>query len=395
MKAAARGHRPGAARRRRRLRRLRLGAGLPRGPTRQLPLVVHEGNALPGHRQQARRPVHHARRDQLPRHRPAARALHRAADPADDLHPRPGRAARRGAGAPSGSTPTGRRCWSPAAPRAPGGSTSPSPAAARAFAAAGVQVLHVVGPEGEADRGAARPASRRTSCAVRRPDGPRLRRRRRSSSAAPGPTPSPRSPAVGLPAVFVPLPIGNGEQALNARPVVDAGGGLLVADAALTAEWVAATVPDLLTDPARLAAMSAAAVGPDPARRRREAGRDGRSRPREGAPMRVPVPDVLLPADRLGRVHFVGIGGAGLSGIARIMLARGISGQRQRRQGVPRPRGAAGARRHLLRRPRRRPRRATPTRWSSPPPCARTTPRSSRRRAAACGCCPARPRSSR
>jgi UDP-N-acetylmuramate--alanine ligase len=41
--------------------------------------------------------------------------------------------------------------------------------------------------------------------------------------------------------------------------------------------------------------------------------------------MRVPVPDELLPADRLGRVHFVGIGGAGLSGIARIMLARGVA----------------------------------------------------------------------
>jgi UDP-N-acetylmuramate--alanine ligase len=41
--------------------------------------------------------------------------------------------------------------------------------------------------------------------------------------------------------------------------------------------------------------------------------------------MRVPVPDELLPADQLGRVHFVGIGGAGLSGIARIMLARGLS----------------------------------------------------------------------
>lgn len=40
--------------------------------------------------------------------------------------------------------------------------------------------------------------------------------------------------------------------------------------------------------------------------------------------MRVPVPDELLPADRLGAVHFVGIGGAGLSGIARIMLARGV-----------------------------------------------------------------------
>ncbi len=40
--------------------------------------------------------------------------------------------------------------------------------------------------------------------------------------------------------------------------------------------------------------------------------------------MKVRVPDELLPADRLGHVHFVGIGGAGLSAIARIMLARGI-----------------------------------------------------------------------
>jgi UDP-N-acetylmuramate--alanine ligase len=40
--------------------------------------------------------------------------------------------------------------------------------------------------------------------------------------------------------------------------------------------------------------------------------------------MRLAVPEQPLPADRLGRVHFVGIGGAGLSAIARIMLARGI-----------------------------------------------------------------------
>jgi len=37
----------------------------------------------------------------------------------------------------------------------------------------------------------------------------------------------------------------------------------------------------------------------------------------------TPVPAV--PLERLGRVHFVGIGGAGMSGIARIMLARGVS----------------------------------------------------------------------
>ncbi len=40
--------------------------------------------------------------------------------------------------------------------------------------------------------------------------------------------------------------------------------------------------------------------------------------------VKVAVPEELLPADRLGHVHFVGIGGAGLSAIARIMLARGI-----------------------------------------------------------------------
>jgi len=36
------------------------------------------------------------------------------------------------------------------------------------------------------------------------------------------------------------------------------------------------------------------------------------------------VPETILPPERLGTVHFVGIGGAGLSGIARLMLARGV-----------------------------------------------------------------------
>jgi UDP-N-acetylglucosamine--N-acetylmuramyl-(pentapeptide) pyrophosphoryl-undecaprenol N-acetylglucosamine transferase len=65
--------------------------------------------------------------------------------------------------------------------------------------------------------------------------------------------------AVGLPAVYVPLPHGNGEQALNAAPVVAAGGGVLVPDAELTGERVLAELVPLLTDPVRLAAMGAAA----------------------------------------------------------------------------------------------------------------------------------------
>ncbi|OBB19476.1 undecaprenyldiphospho-muramoylpentapeptide beta-N-acetylglucosaminyltransferase [Mycolicibacterium elephantis] len=66
--------------------------------------------------------------------------------------------------------------------------------------------------------------------------------------------------AVGLPAVYVPLPIGNGEQRLNALPVVDAGGGLIVDDAELSPAFVAETVAGLLTDAGRLQSMTAAAA---------------------------------------------------------------------------------------------------------------------------------------
>lgn len=66
--------------------------------------------------------------------------------------------------------------------------------------------------------------------------------------------------AVGLPAAYVPLPIGNGEQRLNAQPVVKAGGGLLVDDAELTADWIRDHVLPVLCDPHRLHGMSRAAA---------------------------------------------------------------------------------------------------------------------------------------
>lgn len=67
--------------------------------------------------------------------------------------------------------------------------------------------------------------------------------------------------AVGLPAFYVPLPHGNGEQEFNARPVVSQGGGRIVADADLTPKYVIEEVIPLLLDPARLAEMSRAAAG--------------------------------------------------------------------------------------------------------------------------------------
>lgn len=62
--------------------------------------------------------------------------------------------------------------------------------------------------------------------------------------------------AVGLPAVFVPLPIGNGEQALNAERVVADGGALLVRDDAFSPEWIRRELIPLATSPERLSAMA-------------------------------------------------------------------------------------------------------------------------------------------
>lgn len=66
--------------------------------------------------------------------------------------------------------------------------------------------------------------------------------------------------ALGIPAVYVPLPIGNGEQRLNAAGVVGAGGGVLVPDEEFTAAWVLEHVVPLVTDAPRLAAMGRAAA---------------------------------------------------------------------------------------------------------------------------------------
>jgi UDP-N-acetylglucosamine--N-acetylmuramyl-(pentapeptide) pyrophosphoryl-undecaprenol N-acetylglucosamine transferase len=66
--------------------------------------------------------------------------------------------------------------------------------------------------------------------------------------------------AIGLPAAYVPLPWGNGEQRRNALPVVEAGGGLLIEDGDLTPELIASRLVPLARDESRLAAMSTAAA---------------------------------------------------------------------------------------------------------------------------------------
>jgi UDP-N-acetylglucosamine--N-acetylmuramyl-(pentapeptide) pyrophosphoryl-undecaprenol N-acetylglucosamine transferase len=142
--------------------------------------------------------------------------------------------------------------------------------AADALAAAGISVLHAHGPKNVLDLPQPRPGDP-PYVAV-----PYLSRMDLAYAAADlavcrsGAMTVAEVSAVGLPAIYVPLPIGNGEQRLNALPVVNAGGGVLVDDADLTPSFIAETVGGLLSDDQRLSAMTSAAVSaghPDAARR--------------------------------------------------------------------------------------------------------------------------------
>jgi UDP-N-acetylglucosamine--N-acetylmuramyl-(pentapeptide) pyrophosphoryl-undecaprenol N-acetylglucosamine transferase len=138
-----------------------------------------------------------------------------------------------------------------------------------AIRSAGVQILHVTGPKnlGEA-QAADSPLSAGTAQANAVPYIvlPYVDRMDLAYAAADfalcraGAMTCAELTAVGLPAAYVPLPIGNGEQRLNALPIVQRGGGLLVEDAELTADWIKTSLLPVLTNIDQVAAMSEAAA---------------------------------------------------------------------------------------------------------------------------------------
>jgi UDP-N-acetylglucosamine--N-acetylmuramyl-(pentapeptide) pyrophosphoryl-undecaprenol N-acetylglucosamine transferase len=67
--------------------------------------------------------------------------------------------------------------------------------------------------------------------------------------------------AIGLPALYIPYPVGNGEQKYNLADVIAAGGGQSVSDAEFTPEYVRSELIPMLSDSKKLAAMSEAAKG--------------------------------------------------------------------------------------------------------------------------------------
>lgn len=133
--------------------------------------------------------------------------------------------------------------------------------AAPQLAAAGISVLHAHGPKNTIDvDGSAADGARYVAV-------PYLSRMDLAYAAADavvcrsGAMTVAEVSAVGLPAFYVPLPHGNGEQELNARPVVRQGGGRIVPDSELTPKYVIDEVIPLLMDSARLTEMGRAAAG--------------------------------------------------------------------------------------------------------------------------------------
>jgi UDP-N-acetylglucosamine--N-acetylmuramyl-(pentapeptide) pyrophosphoryl-undecaprenol N-acetylglucosamine transferase len=222
---------------------------------RELPIVVHEANARPGvaNRVAARMTTHvftasagvrlpHATPIGIPL-RPAIAQLDRAVLRAEARH--------RFGLAPDGPVllVTGGSQGARAINWAVSG-------AADALRAGGVQVLHVTGPQNVVDVAPGTPPYVTV---------PFVEQMQYAYAAADfvvgrcGAMTCAELSAVGLPAVYVPLPLRGGEQRHNAEPIAAAGGAVIVDNDEFTPAWVEANLLPIITDPARVAAMSAAA----------------------------------------------------------------------------------------------------------------------------------------
>jgi UDP-N-acetylglucosamine--N-acetylmuramyl-(pentapeptide) pyrophosphoryl-undecaprenol N-acetylglucosamine transferase len=136
--------------------------------------------------------------------------------------------------------------------------------ALEAIRSVGVQVLHITGPKNS--EGSPQPGAFTASAAVPYVAVSYVDEMDLAYAAADfalcraGANTCAELTAVGLPAAYVPLPIGNGEQRLNAQPIVARGGGLLVDDADLTGEWIKSSLLPVLTNIDQVATMSEAAA---------------------------------------------------------------------------------------------------------------------------------------
>jgi UDP-N-acetylglucosamine--N-acetylmuramyl-(pentapeptide) pyrophosphoryl-undecaprenol N-acetylglucosamine transferase len=224
---------------------------------RDLPIVVHEANARPGvaNRAAARMTTHvftaspgvrlaHATAIGIPL-RPAIATLDRAALRAE-------------ARARFGLEPDGFVLMVTGGSQGARAINWAVSGAADALRKAGVQVLHITGPDNVVDV----IGSQSPPYVV----VPFVEEMQYAYAAADfvvcrsGAMTCAELSAVGLPAVYVPLPLRRGEQRLNAEPIAAAGGAIIVDNDEFTPDWVEASLLPIITDPARVASMSAAAA---------------------------------------------------------------------------------------------------------------------------------------
>jgi UDP-N-acetylglucosamine--N-acetylmuramyl-(pentapeptide) pyrophosphoryl-undecaprenol N-acetylglucosamine transferase len=128
-------------------------------------------------------------------------------------------------------------------------------ASRKALSAAGVQVLHISGPRSDLPEVSQPGYVRISYCdrmdlAIAAAD---------VAVARSGASTVSEFSALGLAAVYVPYPVGNGEQALNAKTVVDAGGAAMVVDSGFTPDFVSDTIIPLVSSTKRVRDMASAA----------------------------------------------------------------------------------------------------------------------------------------
>jgi UDP-N-acetylglucosamine--N-acetylmuramyl-(pentapeptide) pyrophosphoryl-undecaprenol N-acetylglucosamine transferase len=123
------------------------------------------------------------------------------------------------------------------------------------LAAAGIQVLHIVGGSSELEE-----VSEAQYARVRYVDQMELAIAASDFAVArAGAATVSEFSAIGLPALYIPYPVGNGEQKFNIQDVLAAGGAVTISDAQFTPEYVRSTLIPMLSDSKALATMSEAA----------------------------------------------------------------------------------------------------------------------------------------
>lgn len=123
------------------------------------------------------------------------------------------------------------------------------------LAAAGIQVLHIIGGSSELEE-VAEPQYVR----VRYVDQMELAIAASDFAVArAGAATVSEFSAIGLPALYIPYPVGNGEQKFNLQDVLAVGGAVSISDSEFTPEYVRSTLIPMLSDSKSLAQMSESA----------------------------------------------------------------------------------------------------------------------------------------